>query len=287
MLEYELNDQFSVVNKPDIPVLSSGPDLLIGQSGSLVGVFIPSREEIRDLDLLLVRLALTRLALPRHLRCVLVGNHFPKNMDYMGLNFHEVLNYREFSLLKKFILDKSAGDSVKPVPNHIRLEALTRFEIIFRKNMELNQKDSSIIDPKKVVNEFFDERQECEEIEVPNWNYPSSKKKRKKIPIMKVPETMTLMSIPMNNNNGIKNLTQACTNAVKLNYGFDSGIPYPKHDYKLNIAVINNLPKNRFDPLKSQRVAAFSGLALVKAQNVSELKKGYTSFIESIEGSGF
>src|SRR5438874_2669391 len=66
-----LGDRYTVAIRPDYPFLMEGPNLLIGGAGTLTGIFLPTLMEIWKPELLLLRLAASRLALPPHMRCVL------------------------------------------------------------------------------------------------------------------------------------------------------------------------------------------------------------------------
>ena len=59
----ELRYERIVAIRPDHPYLFSAPYLLLADSGSLVAVFIPKTLELKDPDQILVRQAISRLAL--------------------------------------------------------------------------------------------------------------------------------------------------------------------------------------------------------------------------------
>src|SRR5262245_6591474 len=66
-----LGARYTVAVRPDYPFLMEGPNLLVGGAGTLTGLFMPTLMEMRTPDLLLLRLAASRLALPPHMLCVL------------------------------------------------------------------------------------------------------------------------------------------------------------------------------------------------------------------------
>ncbi|HEX9990401.1 MAG TPA: hypothetical protein VGE45_18225 [Chloroflexia bacterium] len=59
-----LRDDYTVAVSPDHPRLFVAPDILVGYRGRLAAVFIPKVTELNSVDDLLVRLAISRLALP-------------------------------------------------------------------------------------------------------------------------------------------------------------------------------------------------------------------------------
>jgi hypothetical protein len=67
-----LASDYIVAPDPDHPDLLVGPDLLAGRAGDLLAVFVPRPVEYARPERLLGRLALSRLALPDHLRSVAV-----------------------------------------------------------------------------------------------------------------------------------------------------------------------------------------------------------------------
>ena len=135
----ELSNELIVAVRPYHPYLFSDPYLLLADSGSLVAVFIPKTYELKDPVQILVRQAISRLALAPHLRSVLLFDS-DRSIDYfkeaVNYNFNEYLDISEYRSLKKFTLDKKAGEYLRTLPDEIKRRAFIRFEILFRESQK-------------------------------------------------------------------------------------------------------------------------------------------------------
>ena len=124
----ELRDERIVAVSPDHPYLFSAPYLLLADSGSLVAVFIPKTYELKDPDQIQVRQAISRLALapPFTERSIVRSD---RSTDYfreaVKYNFNEYLDISEVRSLKKFTLDKKAGEYLRTLPDEIKRRAFS------------------------------------------------------------------------------------------------------------------------------------------------------------------
>jgi hypothetical protein len=62
-------------------------------------------------------------------------------------------------------------------------------------------------------------------------------------------------------------------------YNLDNGIPYPTHQYETNIIVADEIPTDRFDPLKPLRTAAFTGWSIIKPQSLEDITRCSSFFV--------
>lgn len=120
-----LSKSYFVVQRPDIPYLLEGPDLLASQTGRLLAIFLPKAREYEDWRRLAARLILSRLALPANTTTLLViPTDRPSNavdQETIGL-FSAATDNRELSRA----VDKTLVEQRKPVPAHVRGWALER-----------------------------------------------------------------------------------------------------------------------------------------------------------------
>lgn len=135
----ELSNELIVAVRPYHPYLFSAPYLLLADSGSLVAVFIPKTYELKDPVQILVRQAISRLALapPFTERSIVRSD---RSSDYfreaVNYNFNEYLDISEVRSLKKFTLDKKAGEYLRTLPDEIKRRAFIQFEILFRESQK-------------------------------------------------------------------------------------------------------------------------------------------------------
>src|SRR5207253_232197 len=98
------------------------PDVLVATRGQLAAVFIPRRDDPTYLEQLLVRLALTRLALPEHARCALIA---PSALQSEGLSeiarhFHRVAGARDLlraeASISRALTDRAPSSGLERIP---------------------------------------------------------------------------------------------------------------------------------------------------------------------------
>src|SRR5687768_13608293 len=115
-IETSLSKELVVASNPDHPYLFVAPNILLANAGSIVAVFLPNKKEFTDPDQLLVKLAIAKLALPRHLRCVALIDHNNADQEFLDSiysHFNEILDLSEYKSLIKFTKDKKAGKNLE------------------------------------------------------------------------------------------------------------------------------------------------------------------------------
>ena len=117
-----LPEHFVVVLRPDVPNLLRGPDLIIGGEGRLFAIFKFQAAEQQSPDRLLVRLALARLALPRHTLCVLLWR--PERTDgetaAIATHFHSMISDDSPAVLVDHVLNSDVGTRTQRIPGDIQ-----------------------------------------------------------------------------------------------------------------------------------------------------------------------
>jgi len=114
---------------PDHPYLFVGPDLLVGGHGQLGAIFIPNVAEYSHPNKLLVRLAVSRLALPAHTRCILTVDMDRLPLGYVEeirRNFNAVLNATEYDGLTSVLEPDYENDRTTRILNEISQRAYLR-----------------------------------------------------------------------------------------------------------------------------------------------------------------
>src|SRR5690242_2845501 len=105
-LRRELNSRFVTVPHPDHPFLLRAADILVGGEGNLSALFIPTRSEVNEPDLLRSRLILNRLALPPHTRCLLLIQSSQDALaQRFSADFADVLPWKSRSKAARIVSD--------------------------------------------------------------------------------------------------------------------------------------------------------------------------------------
>ena len=106
-----LPEHFVVVLRPDVPNLLRGPDLIIGGEGRLFAFFRFHVAEQQSPDRLLVRLALARLALPRHTLCVLLwrSERADGGTAAVATHFYSMISEDSPAVLVDHVLNSDVG----------------------------------------------------------------------------------------------------------------------------------------------------------------------------------
>jgi hypothetical protein len=118
---------YAVSPNPDLPNAMLGPDLLVAKQGELLAFFDPKVRERRHEYELLVRLILSRFALPDHVRTVLVLDHsFAANkaVDNLRIHFHLVVTR---GIKPSAIIEQARAAPDRKIPpgvrRHVQLQA--------------------------------------------------------------------------------------------------------------------------------------------------------------------
>jgi hypothetical protein len=107
-LRRELPSSYLIVSGPDHPLLLRAPDLLVAGEGKLSAVFIPTAHERRNPEDLRARLILSRLALPRDTRPILIVESEAEAVsNILGSDFTAVIEERQARTLVTAVLGKA------------------------------------------------------------------------------------------------------------------------------------------------------------------------------------
>lgn len=289
-LRNSLSDVSSVVFDPDLRLLMDGPDILIGENGNLLGIFVPRMDEVLDVSLFLTRFALSRLALPDHARFLLVIDSTNERRmsafasDEVSDNFHEVLLSSSASKATNFLRDSEAGrKKVGAVSPEIRQYSRDRFALAFAASVQRFGQDSSKdnqISP-NTIEEYFDSV-ESNRSEIRSWHRPPRRLPRSTASIGK---RLLVAGVTFRGARVRPRLRPYLSAAVVFDYSLDSGVPYPVADLKsspMNLMIVDQQPEMRLDPWKPVRAAAFAGWTLSLSASRDEIAE-YSEAVETIE----
>lgn len=272
-----LSSDYQVVTKPDFPHISLAPDILIGSNGNLVGIFVPHSNELKDSESLLARLAISRLALPPHFRCVLVADSgFFDKAPESEFNFHRIVESTDPAGLETIIKDKNDyGNHVRPVLPELRLKAFSDAQILVQES-EKNLIEPVGLEPETVLKDY-QLRNRNKEINVLSWKQP-----------WKDRTVSSVTTMPLRQNRSvISQLNPLCVTNMMANYVLDNGTPYllrDENDPALRMILVDELPFSAFDPMKPIRVAAFCGIMFMRTDEWSDIDKSFEKVRDDIAG---
>ena len=295
-----LPEHYVLVLRPDLPNLLRGPDLMIGGEGRLFAIFKFQAAEQRAPDRLLVRLALARLALPRHAVCVLLGDSEhsgSRTVERTAPHFHSAIFEDWTTVLSHQILDpdidgraqptfnnfqtrKFRNGRAQPIPPDIqgrqyhRAAALMGLSEIWLKEAFprwLTQESSR---PPEWLHandgapqtegpsvDLFDSltpstRERLEPVRARSW----SRGTRRAYPALLEYDDVILGAASGARLND--RLARFSEQLLLRTAALDNGIPYPQV-MTHNLLVVDRVPMNRFDPLKTIRASCFAGWSLI------------------------
>ncbi|MBW9051074.1 hypothetical protein [Rhizobium mesosinicum] len=242
----------SVVSpNPDHPLLLSGPDILVGSEGVLFAIFVAKKSETNRPKELTARLTATRLALPDHARCLVGGDGIPAGY---GVHFDGDIDQR---LSPAHLSDAQAKANLPLAKytelNQARALAFSRYAALqhIRRMWESSAPRTVSLEAKPDL-----------QADTKRWHGSRGIKEYKGV------------LIGLKKTEGSRNLRSALheytVQAFSENYDLIEGVPQPRRQ-KFDLAAIDALPKQRLDPDKPNRVAAFSGWLFTDRSELSNL----------------
>jgi hypothetical protein len=269
-IKAEFKQEYSIAVSPDFPHLISVPDILIGGRGRLCAIFIAKTYEINHPDLLLSRLVLSRLGLPDNLISVLVlpiNNSFINGYDTVSRNFDLLITNDEVKSVKYLI---ESDYKSRNLNSTTRFQTVTRYSIFSYENSKKIEK-LSYSNPQTL---FYELRIKggYQNAKTQNWNLHDNLKQDISFDGLAVRENVTVLASSFENyTSPIAKLRRFCYRSVQFDYFLDSGVPYINSP-KANLLLLDKIPYFKFDPQKSLRSSAFSGLVLVHAENLNDIE---------------
>lgn len=274
-------DRFEFVSRPDHPYLIRGPDVIVLVKSALVGVFIVKATERRAPDLLVERAALSRLAYPNGFFTVaLIPKEYNQDPDIesrVGLHFDRVVFEGGQTALRKGI-EATAKLDARFVDRDTREVAFEQATILFNQSIREFKRgiasraqsnvrsllsgrstSSSGKYPLETTVNVLDHRPWSKYFLDPGEIRKDSS--RAGIPVFKAGRFVVGVS-DLRKNDRSEILSRFAFRVFASDYQLDNGLPY-KSQMARNVLLSNQIPVNRFDPMKWVRGSAFAGFAIL------------------------
>jgi hypothetical protein len=259
ILRRTLDDSVVVVS-PDHPLLVRAADILIGKSGRMTAVFLPTSEERSSPDKLSARLILNRLALPSHTRCILVAEDADVKLAqrFKG-DFSVTLSWEDRNEISKVARAPTAPGGHHDVPE----ETVARAQMDYSNGMQLMEIVARV--SRRPFSSIFGEPART--------IYPKEPLRQKsksdgppRRPPTRNEITVLDSKIPTVDYEGqgvdTPTVTGLIADQAVSRYVLDTGVPY-KRGALPGLVIIEDWPDRRNDNEKLIHATAFSGWAFI------------------------
>ena len=275
-----IGKQYTVSISPDLPHLIDGPDLLLAREGKLCAVFIPRVAESKNPDILLFRLALSRLGLPDHVTSALVVNNenvAKKYLNQIAWHFDRAFSNDDFEELGSFVSDFQQS---RPLPANVRKLTLARSLKLFDMSMKQHLVKTDGVAPQKLIEELR-HKGDFKPARVTSWSKIDKSQRRKifQVPFLLSSDHQLVAAASFKNKRSpIPKLRTLSRLSMLVEYDLDYGVPQIINP-TTNVLLVDEIPTGRFDPLKPLRAIAFAGWSVTQAKNVNDVRV----FAEEVE----
>lgn len=258
-------DGRQAVARPDFPHLLEGPDVLVGGQGRLLGVFTPHAREIRNPNDLLVRLAISRLGLPRHLAAVLLVDHARPHFDRLLVdtvtrNFDRVVSLRSKAESTNLMRDPLAIKANR----ELSVDAKERESRRYAQRVSLALKLYPFADAPRRFSSRVSEA--YEPLRLHSWvsNRESAPHTTKKSAAFVKPDVLLGFAALRNERQQHARLMRMTHLSIRNDWTLDMGIPFPSPKSSHNVLMVDSMPVIGADHFKAIRAAAIAGWVLVR-----------------------
>lgn len=289
-----LPEHFVVVLRPDVPNLLRGPDLIIGGEGRLFAIFQFQAAEQRSPDRLLARLALARLALPRHTLCVLLWRweRADGKTAAIATHFHSVITEDSPAVLVDHLLSSEIAGRAQPIPGELQGHQYQRATAVMRlsttwlreafpgwlseetpQTLERLLQDGNRVAPPTLrrPSDLFEAihpsaRKRFQTVRARSW-YRGTR--------TTYPTLVEHDGVILGAASGARLTTRIALFNERLllrTASLDNGVPYPRITTR-NLLVVDRVPEHRLDALKAIRAACFAGWSLVGPPQLDRLNR--------------
>lgn len=272
---------FTVAVNPDHPNLFDGPDVLAARAGHLVAVFLPKSTEITSPDRLEVRLVLSRLALPRHARCILAYTQDDVDRGFSAEafepHFHGILGLGKARQLENVVEDPHLGHPEQDIPNWIRESVHDRFAFLLDISSEFG---AAAVQLTPAIHEglatyHLDSSRTLRPLAANSALPPAIVKRYKAaypsfINKTRIVDGVLVALSPEKGNRSLKVLQSYLTPFVQICYRIENGVPVPRRHWA-GLFVTDRLPVNRLDPAKPIHAAALAGWAIASSPSEDQI----------------
>lgn len=285
-----LRDNYVVSVEPDLPHLLVGPDLLVGGNERLIAVFTPKTSELRRPDELIVRLTLSRLALPKHARCILVVDHERHRETFisqLSQSFDRTIEVRELPSIRRIVGDSNSSN-IATIPNQVRQQVFARSNLLFEEASARLQVQPNRISAREALAEA-DLPPEERVVERLRGLQSGDRRRQNGFEFITAQRGSILLSRQRTQNRRSlgNDLRQIFVSSVQMDYNLDQGVPYLNGNNFYRFAklfIANVIPTYRQDPEKYIRCAAFAGILVIQANSMNEVESLGNTVLERIQG---
>jgi len=288
-----LPERFVVVLRPDVPNLLRGPDLMIGGDGRLFAIFKFQVAEQHSPDRLLVRLALARLALPRHTTCVLLWR--PELADgetaAIAPHFHSMITEDSPAVLVDHLLSSDFDARTSRDLGYIqgrqyrRAAAMMNLSVDWLREAFPGWPSEETSQTRERVVRYGD-REASGMVGAPPSDlfaaiHPSMRKRFQTVRVRSwFRGTKTVLRTLVEHEDVILGAASGARLTIRLarfnerlllrTANLDSGVAYLDTTTQ-NLLVVDRVPTHRFDPMKAIRAACFAGWSLIGPPQLARL----------------
>jgi hypothetical protein len=284
---------YEVSIDPDHPYLFTSPDVLIGENGTLIAVFVPRNEEERAPQGLYARLIATRLALPSNTRCVLQLKRSKANAlsnNPIVSQFDETFAVDSMSELRRYVnLQRRPSELERNGLSRIRQRHFAKTSILFEESQIRLRAERKIANPRRAVTALplleparrrRDDQSEThllqasrvQQVELLSSSDIPVKREPRQISPMRSGDAIYAAAVFGQGRSAIAQIKPFCITALDLDYILDNRVPYQTED-SAKVLNASERPVARFDPQKPVRAAAFAGWLVTQANSPQELQE--------------
>lgn len=287
-----LPEHFVVVLRPDVPNLLRGPDLVIGGEGRLFAIFKFQVAEQQSPDRLLVRLALARLALPRHTLCVLLWRSERADGETAAIatHFHSMISEDSPTVLVDHVLNSDIGRRTQRIPGDLQGRQYQRAAAVMSLSSTwlreafpgwLSEETSQTHERLVQVGDRVAPRMVRRPSDLLDAIHPSTREHYQPVRARSwFRGTETVFRTLVEHEDVILGAASGARLTARLarfnerlllrTATLDNGVPYPR-TMTQNLLFVDRAPENRLDPMKAIRATCFAGWSPIGPPQLARL----------------
>jgi hypothetical protein len=265
-----LASTYSVVSNPDHPLLLRGPDALVSDYGYLAAVFTLSSRALRNPNSLLVRLAISRYALPQTTRSVLLAEQAGnQDMDLLRDNFHAVLVGEEHRDLERIIRYRETGlGRSGEIPQQLRARYLSQYWVALEQSRRAFAREPS--SPQWIQRGGEEPHDAPRAFRVPSWGLGGRATVSKKLFTTHDGQSL-IAELPSRRGAWRAAAEKVIEYRTRGLYKLDRGVMHGNDPSGPSLLLSRNVDATSWDPRKLRRAAAFGGWTLVPGNETPTL----------------
>jgi hypothetical protein len=248
--------------------------VLVGGRGTLFAIFRPTVVELRDPSLLLLRLGISRLALPETTRTVLVrrpDREEPEFLPFASGHFEHIVTEQDSRGLLSFIRQPGRPGNEGAAIRGIREQAHVRaYRVLEISRDEMAERPIQRPPPEVLVDELLSRG--YNPVRRDQWAPISGRRRRHSLNLFQRDDSVVADVRLRPRRSPVEALKTYTLAGVGLSYGVDSGIPYPAGIGPLKIICLDTRPTARYDPEKPIRALALAGWVVTFPQSIQQVE---------------